>query len=282
VTPQTIAVFDSTGSFLESIGRAGDGPGEYREISAIRRGSVDSILVLDANRRVTVIGPGLQPNRTIILQTRGSVTDVALARAAILFGTTRDSYLVPPPRISIVDAGTGAEIGTAGGSDYETVARYRGLVADNSTGHMWAVRSDGRELDRFDVSGNLITRYALARGPAPCDAQPVKNASPPRVAQIARQDSGLIWLLLSQRNASLDMSASSGEPGIRMLSVSEVRDLFTFWLEGVDPATGQTTVCQEFDDMVLGGFAAENMVYALRDDAAGEIEIDILLLKMTR
>ena len=53
--PPELRVYDSSGAFLIRIGRAGDGPGEFRSIGALQQRSGDSLFVLDpAARRLSV------------------------------------------------------------------------------------------------------------------------------------------------------------------------------------------------------------------------------------
>jgi len=56
---QSIFVFDRDGSLLRTLGRTGDGPGEYRQIQAIRVIAGDTVVVWDAElARLTVYPPG--------------------------------------------------------------------------------------------------------------------------------------------------------------------------------------------------------------------------------
>ena len=46
-----VNVFDSNGRFLRTIGRAGQGPGEFGRISSIRINAHDELVVIDSNQR---------------------------------------------------------------------------------------------------------------------------------------------------------------------------------------------------------------------------------------
>lgn len=57
VSPR-LPVFSPTGAYVRSIGRQGDGPGEYRWITSIQSGAGDSIFIFDAGQqRMTVVLP---------------------------------------------------------------------------------------------------------------------------------------------------------------------------------------------------------------------------------
>jgi hypothetical protein len=63
-----VRFFDRSGQYLNSSGRAGDAPGEYRVISAIGMGPGDSLWVFDyGNRRFTVLSDEGEPQRTVSL-----------------------------------------------------------------------------------------------------------------------------------------------------------------------------------------------------------------------
>jgi hypothetical protein len=61
----TILLFNSSGRYERSIGRVGQGPGEFRAVVAIRTGLADSTVLMDGgNRRLAVLDPALAPSRT--------------------------------------------------------------------------------------------------------------------------------------------------------------------------------------------------------------------------
>lgn len=67
--PTEILVFDVGGAFLQTVGREGGGPGEYRNATAIVVMPGDTIHVFDGPyMRQTVLSPGLEVIRTINVQ----------------------------------------------------------------------------------------------------------------------------------------------------------------------------------------------------------------------
>jgi hypothetical protein len=66
--PTRITVFDPNGAYLQSVGRGGDGPGEYRGIGAVVPFRGDSLLVLDnMQSRATVLDHSYEVARTVRL-----------------------------------------------------------------------------------------------------------------------------------------------------------------------------------------------------------------------
>lgn len=71
-----LLVYDSTGAFVRSLGRAGDGPGEFRRIATVTAMPGDSIAVFDAtHRRVSVWHPEVGPVRSVTLTGETSLDD---------------------------------------------------------------------------------------------------------------------------------------------------------------------------------------------------------------
>jgi hypothetical protein len=63
-----IRVYDAAGRFIRAAGRPGDGPGEYRRLTAIGAGPGDTLWVYDFGaRRFTVLDPALLVARTVTL-----------------------------------------------------------------------------------------------------------------------------------------------------------------------------------------------------------------------
>lgn len=90
----SIRFFDTRGQFLHSVGRRGDGPGEYHVISMMRRIKGDSLLVWDfPARRVTVLGPDGQFERS----ERGPVTEGFFFGFDVFSDGTLLGMYDPPP-----------------------------------------------------------------------------------------------------------------------------------------------------------------------------------------
>ena len=63
-----IRIYDSTGVFLSSVGRAGAGPGEFQSIGMLETGPGDSLFVFDYQlRRLSVFGPDGGFGRSVTL-----------------------------------------------------------------------------------------------------------------------------------------------------------------------------------------------------------------------
>jgi hypothetical protein len=61
------AVFGPDGRFIAAVGRRGQGPGEFQLVTDAVMLPGDSALVMDYNRRGTIVGPDLVPRRYILI-----------------------------------------------------------------------------------------------------------------------------------------------------------------------------------------------------------------------
>lgn len=66
---RTLKMFDADGAPLGRVGRAGDGPGEFRTIQAMGVHAADTVWVFDfTHARVTLVGPDAAPRREFTLR----------------------------------------------------------------------------------------------------------------------------------------------------------------------------------------------------------------------
>lgn len=73
-----VRFYDSTGSWLTSSGRTGDGPGEYRALAGLWRGAADSLLAFDFTRQsLSILAPDGEFVRLITIGAQFSAATVA-------------------------------------------------------------------------------------------------------------------------------------------------------------------------------------------------------------
>lgn len=91
-----LVLFDSTGTFRARVGRAGDGPGEFRWPLWVGRCSGDSAFVWDSRtERVTVVAPGGRPERQFRFFRRPAFVSC--------FPGNRLALLLPPEQMLMFD-----------------------------------------------------------------------------------------------------------------------------------------------------------------------------------
>ena len=267
--PPSVSVFDASGRFIRSFGRAGDGPGEYRSISHINAGP-RYIHVFDRDNGRTMLDyefnvvrvdpfPG-QIHNTTVLETD------AVAFSAMVGTRAQAGY-----RFHILDtlgAFSSFHIGTGEG--------FKAAADDES---LWFLATDRNELLRWNLHPQPTLARVLRRTVeefdrhshlGPLDWPGVGNGA------IRRGADGL-WIVWSspdpeaperERNASIPMGS---------------RDEFVDgWIDLVDPATG-LTVARYRGDSGLKGFAdGSRYVVAYQETEAGVPYIHLLEPRLVR
>jgi|GEM_PF-1263703 len=150
-----LRLFDAGGTYLKTIGQEGDGPGEFRDISAVRLSGRDAVIVADRwSHRVTRVG--LDGNLEATYRTAGpSVEGLLDGERAV--GTTgggwspakqgRVGYAATEVRVHLVDVTTGFE---------DTLAVLPGPS-------WWASQGRGGALQSRPVPWTTMTVFAVGR-----------------------------------------------------------------------------------------------------------------------
>ena len=193
--------FDATGRHVRTVGRAGDGPGEFRDPLLLARTAGDTLLVTDRNRhRVTMLAAdGRMLGRVDLTSGRAGVPERVFGRFAdgtLLARATWSSSPTDRPGVTRVDSDW-LRI-AADGSSRDTIGRhfdfYRPMVAAGAS-RMYVTRPFERdaglaadpdgfwlgdperwELRRYDRDGALHRIVRLDREPVPIDPSELERA----------------------------------------------------------------------------------------------------------
>ena len=187
---QEIRRYTPAGVFVGSTGRAGEGPGDFRNIQHLERGPADTLLVLDYDGRVTVLTPDLTLARTFDL---GRATDINYLGQGVLLVTME-------PFITSSDA-NGA--GLVRAPDALWTFDLSGTAMDS------IAETGGREEYVFSVAGRQGTASPLFRKEAQvatADNRILRgNADFMEIEELARD--GRVVAVFRVAGFSLDLSA---------------------------------------------------------------------------
>ncbi|HEX9563622.1 MAG TPA: hypothetical protein VF981_06615 [Gemmatimonadaceae bacterium] len=282
-----VAVFDSAGRHLATMGRAGNGPGELSRVRYVRTIAGDTLLVHD-DHRMTVFDP------------TGAYLRAALLPAgprAFRFTPLGDGQVVLnnyfPTHAAFVLLGRNHEVvrefGKSVGGDRFGSDELQFRVADVGGGRFAAVQQYHRFLVQiWDTNGRLVREF---------------NRSPPWFPRYTREqrrplgfasrypvvmgawgdiDQRHLWLVASVPDPSWKEPACNPLPGAPRgegsrcapIPMSAQQRAWDTIVEVLDLDTGRVLVSQRFDED-LTGFMEGGLLYALRENDDGLMVIDV-------
>lgn len=275
-----ISVFDSTGGFLRTVGRRGEGPGEYRSISHIVGGS-RYIHVFEYHEGRTMLDHDFKVIR--VDQFPGQVLSAAVVSDDVVVFVAD----VPTPaavghQLHILrPSGELASHGYDGGvysSELAPWATTRTTVAGRGD-TVWAVQREVNRLVRWDLSPEPKVGRVFERRVAEFD-EGGDGFMPATLGSAMLDDRGL-WITWH----TADPDWTGPPPSLETLrpstfAVDELRD---GWVDLVDPTTGRT-LARYHQDNALKGFAAGSGRYVVdyEETDAGVPFIHILELRLAR
>jgi hypothetical protein len=275
-----IALFDSSGRYLCTIGRPGRGPGEFAGMMSFGFGPGDSLWVTDNlfSAHVFTPPPAVRYVRTVRFE--GLVTAMV----------TREGFLATPvysrlhgrarldgARLFGFDGKLRATYGPP--VEGETEPRSSAMALLDST-QAWGARRGEYAIDLLGSDGTV--RRALRRDVAwfqPDTTRRTPSDRPrPGVHHIAHGDDGHLWVLV--RRAHRDWEPrKSARPAItgpipidQLAAGPPVDKLFEGVIEVLDATTGALIATHEVGGGVLG-FVRPGIIYEQIEDDAGLMTI---------
>lgn len=282
--PGEVYVFDGDGKFLRTLGRRGDGPGEYRVVNEVRVGARDSLYLFDnANARMTVLATDLTVARTARMPVAVRPTEVVITSDGIIIAADRVST---PDRVGlplhVVDQ-SGTLLRSFGSDDttrYVAMpfAMSRALALDRQ-GLVWAALRTSYRLVLWDLEGSQrieLSGNASWFRPWATDA-PLKPDAPPLpwIQAIQVDHQGHIWVLC--RVASEDFARSlvpEDTPRGRFYRIADYARAFDTVIEVIDPTERRLIASARFD-AYLTNFVEPGTALGFRESAIGVPALDL-------
>lgn len=194
-------VFDPEGTFLQTVGSLGEGPGEYRSVGRVLSLPGDSLLLLDSRlSRATILAPDLSFVRTHVLPARlGSSVVLRWPEHVV---SNVDLPQAGEPRMSLVSVDLSGTPGEITGSTGSTVSDGFGassrILAQVDSGGLWEGEVLKFALHRHDDSGqhvrSLHGRPAWFATESTWSAGSPTSPPPPVLKAMAEDQQGLVWL----------------------------------------------------------------------------------------
>lgn len=283
-----VLAFDRNGSFTRSLGRSGQGPGEYQNIQHIEVVTGDSLYVYDGgNARLTVLTPSWEDARAEVLP-GGIHRGIRLDDGALLINATvgtREAIGLPLHLLRDSPTPTrsfGSE--TALFRPGIPYLNWRSLALAGDTAVWTAPRTKYElELWRFD-GARALTLVRETNWFRPYEVrQPISPENPgqPWLTGIHAAKSGEIFVAVIVPRA--DWKDRLGPPIQTAAGPRYRRDNPNLWetvIEVIDGTTGDLLVTDRVD-AAIHGFIGSHLVYSYREDDSGFPFVDVWRLSIT-
>jgi hypothetical protein len=240
-----IAVFEPDGTLAGTIGRPGDGPGEFKRAFSPLRGPADSLYVFDmAAGRLTVFTPDRRLARTTRFPAQP--TYVLGDGSFVVSGQlrTRDQlgfplHVLDPDGEFVRSFGTNTPVFRA------DISRLLDRVGGSGPlGTLWTTPPGRIQIEEWDpTTGELLRsvpsgsvewfRESAGPGGSPRDTEP-----DPVITQIWQGSEGFVWIVATVPDAQWAPSRPEAPHG--PMTVEDRNRIYDWRIEVFDPATGRS------------------------------------------
>jgi hypothetical protein len=288
--------FTADGHWDARFGGPGDGPSEFRRIAYLQGRPDGGVDMYDQMpRRVTMLdADGTQ--RGLFQLDFAAMTDFPARRSDgryIANAMRMDpngafgSSIGPLDPMHLLDSSFAVvqSFGSSPADSGLTIARFRqfALGADD---HVWTLREERYEIERFDASGHRVARFTPTDLPFPSrpETVPVNEwPGPPNPFAIWVDTGGRVWTGFLDATAAwqapgMVVDGRTGLPALR--SQQDMNVAFETILDVRDPATGALIARGRFP-LALRGVVDADHLFQLHEDADGGILVTIWRARVT-
>lgn len=279
--PTVLSLFDRTGKFLRSIGKKGNGPGEFQGIGAIAFGPNDSLHVFDqVLHRYSVFDPEFRFVSSGPLPLGPELQTLILPTGDYVFGLPiRTPAEIGQPLHRVDRSGRiGKSFGSQSGLFRPDIPYFdRRAIANSNGGAVWSAYrtqyvverwnpTTGRYLSeiRRDVSWfpSRMTVSSSARNHASSDSPE------PFVMAIRESKQGILWVLIAVADKNYRSAIGPRRNTEEHLQITNEQRYFDTIVEAFDAATGRFLASVRVPEYIRQ-FAADDEVGSVIEDEKG-------------
>jgi hypothetical protein len=278
-------IYDSRGGFVRSIGRSGEGPGEFRSAEIILLGDADSLLIIDRGlQRLTLLSPEGRYVRSAPIPDGTYSAARTIDGKVVLMAQVPDRARFAKPfhvldRLGNYVLSFGEGDGTAIPGQTPPLSRW---VRAAARGGFWSVPVHGNYLiERWSTDGVRQGAYRRVAEWFPTSGTRRLSFSrdlppTPQILSIAEDEGGIVWIAIrvadaNWRSAVRWDSRRAGEQALRPV-IEDRSKAFDVIIEAVDVANAQL-VARERLDVGWASFTGDNRLMTVRDLSDGNIDV---------
>jgi hypothetical protein len=281
-----IAVYDSAGRLVRSVGRPGQGPGEFAAITQIVVTRGDTVHVIEASGRHSLLSPHLTFIRLLTPFPSGvaSITALSDGRLAAITDGVRTPSVRQSVHVYPVDGGPPTSFHPSGASVQRGVATgiRHAVAAARTPGHFWAAHTHRYRLELWNDDGVLQRALELPRGELGAWGSanaglPHKEKPSPKVLSVSEHD-GYLWVRVGVAASTWKPSATPPPRG----SATSPRWYDQYYDTVIDVlAPGSGALLHSLRvSAPLNAFLNDGTIYGAREDDDGIVLFDIWRMEL--
>jgi len=282
--PNRLLRYDERGRLLGTIGRPGSGPGEYQLILEVTPGNNDSIFVLDASRRVTVLDSKFRAARTfnLPLHPRSAAVDAPgdLVITATDYSRERAGW---PLHLLRADGQYKMPFGKRNPTidpNRPSVDRRKFTIL--KSGDIIASRPDRYRLELYRPDGTHIgelVRNAPWFPDRSFEAAAYPNPPSPFIEGLAAFTTDLVLVAAVVPEVPTHRSIQRGEG--HPTTVTHLNRLYDSIIEIINPASGKLVKAVRIDGYVID-VVSPNIIATAEETQEGLVRIHVWRVDLTR
>lgn len=271
-----IKVYSARGAYLTTIGRAGEGPGEYSGIGVIRPVSGDTLYVFDQPlSRYTVLGPSYEVVRTARLAIPPYIELVIVNDSQMVFNSpvhTPDRIGLPLHLLNMQGEVIRSFGSTTGAFSLEVPSADSRAVARAGPDRVWSAYRNQYAVELWDTAGNLLRVIRRNVDWFPPQLKRVERGATPAAPRPGlmdiRQDArGRLWVLTTVADEEWREAVKPGGPhGEQVTDWKRYRDIV---IEVLDPVQGRLLASRRAPEEFGGRFVDDERVGGVFTEADG-------------
>ncbi|MFQ5550807.1 MAG: hypothetical protein ACE5FJ_06180 [Gemmatimonadales bacterium] len=291
-SPYEVAVYGPDGEFLQTRGRQGDGPGEFRLIKRVHLGPGDQVHVFEYGNRYSRFSPGMERllyTRRLAFQADdvrfmpdGSVLVSHVPRHGERF---KDAFYVLDP--------DGSVRSSFGRFDTDVLDRFRNTevvfrrLTELTGNRFWASWTTRYRLEQWDLNGDLVV---VLERVAPWYPDWTGQPSPnflrqrpfPRITTAWEDPDRRLWVVTAvpdTRWRAAPRTTALHPDSLAAVGIS-MHTSFDSVVEVIDLATMRVITRRRFDNLIYGAVGSENLVFVNRGTEWGDVVMDVMQLTL--
>jgi hypothetical protein len=283
-----ILVYDSTGRLLRTVGRRGQGPGEFGDIALIAPGLADSLIVHHDGWRISVLTPTLEYARSMTIADMAISASAPLSNGRLVIPNLGRMPGRPRQPLHLVSAtgqyvkAFGAERPVEADPNCE-VCSWRSVARSRSNGTFWSFSANAYVIEQWDTAGTLRRSISVGGSTwfAPWNTHPQGSPSALRVRpltkiqSVAEDAQGRVWVggvgPATNWKADPPPPATVPAPSARAPVPSDptrkmvLDEKYASVIEVLDPVSRRVVVSRRIEGLVVRLISAE-YAYTVRED----------------